>query len=328
MRYALVVVPTLVAIPDRTEEKFVDSAAFVHVGARITVQIAGQLLDDDEIRKGLFVEVFAPAVLTVLVTGGVKRLLGPVDECGDILVLLGFALVVLGVFVTHLDPLQSRIEIAFVEVGFDDVTALDVFGGRLFVEFVDLDAAGGALHLVAHLVNAQIVAVLPFATARRTVVISTREIDVDILRAGGEQHGGIVVVIIRPVVENARIGEGDMRTDQRLVHILRQQHPAFFLGMVESDRAELFGELHAERLFRKPPRRIAASAHLDRLAVLVPLCAVPELREPVTVEYQGVLRSTDNSHIRLEHLRAVVLHEYQRYVVDESMLGCCGDQGL
>ena len=95
MRYALVVVPTLVAIPDRTEEKFVDSAAFVHVGARITVQIAGQLLDDDEVRKGLFVEVFAPAVLAVLVTGGVKRLLGPVDECGDILVLLGFALVVL-----------------------------------------------------------------------------------------------------------------------------------------------------------------------------------------------------------------------------------------
>ena len=60
-----------------------------------------------------------------------------------------------------------------------------------------------------------------------------------------------------------------MRPDQRFVHILRQQHPAFFLGMVQSDRAELFGELHAERLFRKPPRRVAASAHLDRLAVFV-----------------------------------------------------------
>ena len=60
-----------------------------------------------------------------------------------------------------------------------------------------------------------------------------------------------------------------MRPDQRFVHILRQQHPAFFLGMIQSDRAELFGELHAERLFRKPPRRVAASAHLDRLAVFV-----------------------------------------------------------
>ena len=203
MRYALVVVPALVAIPDRTEEKFVDSAAFVHVGTRITVQIARQLLDDHEVREGLLVEVFAPAVLAVLVIGGVKRPFGPVDEIGDIRVLFGLAFVVLGVFVTHLDPLEGRIEIAFVDVGFDDVTALDVLGGRLVVEFVDLDAAFGALHLVAHLVNAQIVAVLLLATARRTVVIRAREIDVDILRAGGEQHGGIVVVIVRLVVENA-----------------------------------------------------------------------------------------------------------------------------
>ena len=95
VRHALIVVPPLVAVPDRAEEELVDAAALVEIGARVAVQIAGQLLDDDEVGQRLLVEPLAPAVLRILVVRGVERLLGLAYEVGDIGVLFGLALVVL-----------------------------------------------------------------------------------------------------------------------------------------------------------------------------------------------------------------------------------------
>ena len=54
-----------------------------------------------------------------------------------------------------------------------------------------------------------------------------------------------------------------MRTQEGLVHILREDHPALLLCMVKTYRAELLCELHPERLLWKSPSRVSASAHLD-----------------------------------------------------------------
>ena len=75
MRYALVIVPTLVTVPDRTEEEFLTATALVQVCTCISVQVTHKLLDDDIIGKSLLVEVLAPSVYRILVVASVESLL-------------------------------------------------------------------------------------------------------------------------------------------------------------------------------------------------------------------------------------------------------------
>ena len=63
-------------------------------------------------------------------------------------------------------------------------------------------------------------------------------------------------------------------------------------------------------------------------SVFIHLGAVPKLRQPVPVKYQGIFRRPDNPHIRFQNLRTVVFAEYQRYVVYKSMLGSRIDKRL
>ena len=71
MRYALVVVPSLVTVPDRTEEEFLTAAALIQVCTCISIQITHKLLDDDIIGKSLLVEVLAPSVYRILVVASI-----------------------------------------------------------------------------------------------------------------------------------------------------------------------------------------------------------------------------------------------------------------
>ena len=62
VRSALVIVPTLVKVPDRSEEDFVHSAPLIEISAGITIHIAREFLHDDEIRQCLLIEPLSPAI--------------------------------------------------------------------------------------------------------------------------------------------------------------------------------------------------------------------------------------------------------------------------
>ena len=107
VRYALVVVPSLVTVPDRTEEEFLTATALIQVCTCISVQVTHKLLDDDIIGKSLLVEVLAPSVYRILVVASVESLLCLIQVVGDIIVLSLVVVIILGVLVCELDTLAG-----------------------------------------------------------------------------------------------------------------------------------------------------------------------------------------------------------------------------
>ena len=87
MRDTVVVVPSLVRIPYRTEEKFVHASSLVHVGAGVGVQIAIELFQYDEVYQCLLIKITPPSVLRVLERSAVKHILHLADKVSDILIL-------------------------------------------------------------------------------------------------------------------------------------------------------------------------------------------------------------------------------------------------
>ena len=107
MRYALVIVPSLVTVPDRAKEEFLTATALVQVCTCISVQVTHKLLDDDIIGKSLLVEVLAPSVYRILVVASIESLLCLIQVVGDIIVLSLVVVIILGVLVCELDTLAG-----------------------------------------------------------------------------------------------------------------------------------------------------------------------------------------------------------------------------
>ena len=79
MRNTLVVVPSLVAVPDRSEEDLLASAALVDICTCVAVKVAYELLDDDEVCKSLLIEILSPSVFRILVVAAIESSLGLVQ---------------------------------------------------------------------------------------------------------------------------------------------------------------------------------------------------------------------------------------------------------
>ena len=125
MRNTLVIVPSFVAVPYRAKEEFVISTTLIHVCTCISVKVTYKLLHDDEVCKGLLIEVLAPSVFWVLVIAALESSLSLIDEVCDVVILSLVEVIILRILVCKLDTLAG-VMVSFVKVSLDHIASCDL----------------------------------------------------------------------------------------------------------------------------------------------------------------------------------------------------------